>query len=65
MSSNSGDYENLIVDFRDTIATITINRPDVLNALNAEPTRELGEAVDFLAADDRFCLLYTSPSPRD
>ena len=57
MASDSGDYENLIVDYRDTVATITINRPDVLNALNAETTRELGEAVDLLAADDRFHVL--------
>ncbi len=57
MASDSGGYENLIIDFKDTVATITINRPDVLNALNAETTLELGRAVDSLAADDRFHVL--------
>jgi enoyl-CoA hydratase len=57
MASDSGGYENLIIDFKDTVATVTINRPDVLNALNAETTLELGRAVDSLAADDRFHVL--------
>jgi len=36
----------------DGVATITLNRPDVLNALNAELMRALRESVERAAADD-------------
>ena len=36
----------------DRIATITVNRPDKLNALNDATIRELGEAIDRARADD-------------
>lgn len=52
MRATDDDYDNILVEIEDAVATITINRPDVLNALNAETTRELGAAVDALAADD-------------
>lgn len=44
-------FETLQVDTADRIATVTINRPDKLNALNAQVKRELGEAFAALAAD--------------
>ena len=53
MSPKSNSYENLLVEVDGTIATLTINRPEVLNALTAETTRELGTAIDELAADER------------
>jgi enoyl-CoA hydratase len=34
-------YENLLVDIREGIATVTINRPAVLNALNAKTVEEM------------------------
>ena len=52
MSTQSGSYENLLVEVDGAVATLTINRPKVLNALSAETTRELGSAIDTLAADD-------------
>ena len=39
------DFENLKVDHSDRIATITLSRPKVLNALNATTLRELDEAI--------------------
>src|SRR5690606_25726841 len=45
-------FETLLVGVRDRIATITINRPDKRNALNAVVRRELVEALDHLRSDD-------------
>jgi enoyl-CoA hydratase len=39
-------YTNLTFDVRDRIATITINRPEKLNALNDATIAELSEAID-------------------
>jgi enoyl-CoA hydratase len=46
-------YETLLVDVADHIATITINRPDKRNALNATVRREMIGALDhFSSVDD-------------
>ncbi len=48
----SKTYETLLVEKRDAVALVTINRPDKLNALNIK-TREEGAALlDELAQDD-------------
>jgi enoyl-CoA hydratase len=39
------EYQNLQYEVRDGIATITVHRPDKLNALNRDTILELGEAV--------------------
>jgi len=44
------DYENLLVDVSERIATVTINRPKSLNALNPSTVRELGAAMEELSA---------------
>ena len=44
-------YETLLVEVRDRIATITINRPDKLNALNDATISDIGSALDALLAD--------------
>jgi enoyl-CoA hydratase/carnithine racemase len=45
-------FETLLYDVADAFATITLNRPDRLNAVNATVIRELVEAFDRADADD-------------
>jgi enoyl-CoA hydratase len=44
-------YQTLTVEVADRIATLTVSRPDKLNALNATVIGELGAAIDQLRAD--------------
>lgn len=44
-------YENITLEVADRAATITINRPKVLNALNNQTITELGHAFDTVKAD--------------
>ena len=44
------EYENLLVDVSERIATVTFNRPKSLNALNPATVRELGAAMEELSA---------------
>ena len=53
-------YELLAFDVADRIATVTVNRPDKLNALNDALMTELGEAMaEALARDDVGAVLLT------
>lgn len=45
-------YENLLVDVSGRIATVTINRPKALNALNPATVRELSAAVEEISRRD-------------
>jgi enoyl-CoA hydratase len=45
------DWKNLIFSKENRIGTITLNRPEVYNALNAALLRELGEAVEKVRKD--------------
>ncbi|SHI09311.1 enoyl-CoA hydratase/isomerase family protein [Desulfosporosinus lacus] len=45
-------YETIIVEIEEGIATITLNRPAVLNALNNQVFNELAEAALSLSADN-------------
>ena len=44
-------YENLLIESRDSVTVITLNRPKVLNALNHALVAELNAAIDAIAAD--------------
>ena len=45
-------YETILTDLSENIFTITINRPDKLNALNTQMIRDLLDAFDKADADD-------------
>jgi enoyl-CoA hydratase len=52
MPSNTPDsFENLIVQRQDSVATLTFNRPRVLNALNFQTLDELERAFDSFGDD--------------
>lgn len=46
------NYETLIVETRDRVGLITLNRPQALNALNSRLLEEMLVALDGFAADD-------------
>ena len=45
-------YQTILVEKRDRVATITLNRPDKLNSITPQLQGELIQALDELAADD-------------
>ena len=46
------DYQHLIVTTADHVTRVTLNRPEVLNAINQRTHDELQQAFDAFAADD-------------
>ena len=46
------NFKNLLYSVKDSTAAITLNRPEVLNALDAESMNELDEAVQAAGKDD-------------
>lgn len=46
------EFKNIIFEKKDKIATISINRPKALNALNSETLKELDCVVDMIAEDE-------------
>ncbi len=45
------DYTNLLVDIDEGLATVTVNRPKALNALNRDTLQDLQQAFDALEKD--------------
>ena len=45
-------YQTILVESRDSVGLITLNRPDAMNALNAQLIAELAQALDGFEADD-------------
>ncbi len=53
-------YDTLIVEIEDYVSLIRLNRPDALNALNAQLMRELSAAVTAAEANDKVrCIVIT------
>lgn len=50
-------FENLIYEVKDNICVITINRPNVLNALNQHTIHEIGDAVTQAEKDENIRVL--------
>ncbi len=56
--------KTLLVDTRDGVATLTLNRPDKLNAFNRELSGELVAALKQIAADDSVRAILLTGSGR-
>ncbi|MDO6729738.1 enoyl-CoA hydratase [Marinovum sp. 2_MG-2023] len=53
-------YETIIVEVEDHVATITLNRPDALNALNSQLLGELCQALGEATKNDKVrCIVLT------
>jgi len=57
-------YENIIVETREHVGLITLNRPKALNALNAALMRELGEALMKFDADENIGAIVITGSEK-
>ncbi len=53
-------YKCILLDTKDAVGVVTLNRPKALNALNGELIEELNDAIDKLEADDKIgCIVLT------
>jgi enoyl-CoA hydratase len=60
-----GAYEHILVETQDGVAILTLNRPEVLNAMNNRLSAELHDAVQKMAADDGIgCIVITGSGDR-
>ena len=57
-------YETIIYQETDNIAQITLNRPEVLNALNDQMLKELPDAVTRASKDENVRVLIITGSGR-
>ena len=57
-------FENLLVDRDGAVLTVTVNRPKVLNALNAATFVELGRAIDDAESGDVRVVVVTGAGDR-
>ncbi|MDP4662780.1 MAG: enoyl-CoA hydratase/isomerase family protein, partial [Salibacteraceae bacterium] len=54
------NYSHLLVEKANLVATVTINRPDKLNALNKEVINQLSKCLSALESDEEVrCVILT------
>lgn len=59
-TTRSTMYENVILERKDRVAVLTVNRPDKLNALNLATRNDIVAALDELKADESIrCVIIT------
>jgi enoyl-CoA hydratase len=59
------NYENLLYKTENGIATITVNRPDKLNALNKKTVEEIGSAIKLAETDSAVnAIIVTGAGPK-
>lgn len=64
MTSDKGVYEFVLTSVVDGVGTLTLNRPDRLNAVDAAMAREIIEAAKELLADDAVRVLVITGAGR-
>ncbi|MEM7667642.1 MAG: enoyl-CoA hydratase [Pseudomonadota bacterium] len=57
-------YENIIVDVRENVGLITLNRPNAMNALNSELMIELGDALMKFERNDNIGAIVVTGSEK-
>ena len=58
-------YEHILVNAEDGVGTLTLNRPDKLNAMNRQLSSELHNAVKLMDADEAIgCIVITGAGER-
>ncbi|NQT73708.1 MAG: enoyl-CoA hydratase/isomerase family protein [Chloroflexi bacterium] len=57
MAVEYGPYTSILVDLKDMVATVTINRPKAYNALTIEVFQEMTDAFDKLGYDRRVAVI--------
>ena len=57
-------YRTIIVETRENVGLITLNRPDALNAISQELVGELGQALNIFEADDEVGALVLTGSEK-
>jgi len=57
-------YRTILVETRENVGLITLNRPDALNALSQELVGELGQALDIFQADDEIGAIVLTGSEK-
>ena len=54
------DFENILIDQKENLAIITINRPSKLNALNKNTIEELHQAFEELEKNSKVIIITGS-----
>ena len=58
------DYKTVVLEKKDGVAVLTLNRPDVLNSVNMEMRSEIAGILDELEADSAIRLLIVTGAGR-